>query len=1055
MFIMFSLRAQENQIPLFKQVNLPGTPSVTSEYFFFSADGLMWFSTPQGLTSFDGSDLVVHSSLQQANQFALNRINSMVEDHLYNLYVGTPAGLYYYDRQNRSYRDILAAGASKRFSPHPGIAALYVDRGGCIYAGTASEGMLVYDPASTTLAHYNMDPAKPDNWQNRTLNTVCSFASHATDSNKLWIGSYHGIFLFDKLSKTWAKNFRIVTAISHKYSPFSADPERIDVQRMDVADDTTIWFNSWAGGFALYNTRSGQVTIPFGRDGLYRSKGVYYGYIIPKFVRLLPGKYLLGIYNGRTAVYDTRTGKAVYFSVADNTYTEEQTKFVDRDRQGNTWVLQRGLLYMSLPEAVRLQKVEVPNLTPVPFSRPDLRGIWFDSTSGMFYAAFLHSTGIHVYDTRFELQKVIPTSLVNNYYNYASSIDKQIVRDGSGRFWTTGWKMHVLLPARKRFALVEKVLPALSWLGAEDRFMGLAATGRGDVLVKGNDGTVYHINHLSLFTDTLHARATGTAGADIQLAGSWYDRNRDLVYLTGGKGMEQAALAGHSRRTVPLRSLLGDPALHHMHGKATLDAAGRIWCMIPEWGIRIVDPGSLDCVDSLAYGSRGLVRGGYTAITAGPGSYMLLRSQNGIVVYDYKKQQSFLFDHSNGLSSPDNKSLLYSYGHMFIGENNLFEHFKLADLDNYTAVVAPYLNKLMADTAAVLVRTGRQQPASIKLRYDQNTLSFQFSATEFFFPERIGYAYRLAGVDNGWQYTNSFNRKISYTQLKPGDYVFRLMAQREGGSWQGTPVAYTIRIVPAFWQTGLFKLLMALVTGSLVYLLYRRRIAQIRKQHARQTAHEKALLELEARALRAQMNPHFIFNSLNSIKSLINKNQNEQAAVYLTTFSKLIRTLFQHSDQREISLYEELETCRLYTQLEKMRFGEKVDFVFDIEEGIDLKDIKVPALVLQPFVENAIWHGLIPRERGGKLLVMVSRNNGTVECRIDDNGVGREVSAKYKTGLAARESKGIALTRSRLQLDKLLNNREDTLTIIDKRDGDNHPAGTTVIIRFSHPTHSL
>jgi sensor histidine kinase YesM len=188
------------------------------------------------------------------------------------------------------------------------------------------------------------------------------------------------------------------------------------------------------------------------------------------------------------------------------------------------------------------------------------------------------------------------------------------------------------------------------------------------------------------------------------------------------------------------------------------------------------------------------------------------------------------------------------------------------------------------------------------------------------------------------------------------------------------------------------------------------------------------LAEMEAQALRAQMNPHFIFNSLNSIKSLINKNENDTAAGYLTTFSKLIRTLFQNSDKREVSLYEELETCKLYTQLEKMRFGNKVEFVFYIDESLDLKDIKVPALIIQPFIENAIWHGLVPKETGGKIIISVKENSQAVECIIDDNGIGRELSNQYKAQYeATHQSKGIGLTQSRLELDKLLNEREDSI----------------------------
>lgn len=209
------------------------------------------------------------------------------------------------------------------------------------------------------------------------------------------------------------------------------------------------------------------------------------------------------------------------------------------------------------------------------------------------------------------------------------------------------------------------------------------------------------------------------------------------------------------------------------------------------------------------------------------------------------------------------------------------------------------------------------------------------------------------------------------------------------------------------------------------------------------------LIESEAQALRAQMNPHFIFNSMNSIKSLINKNENEKAAEYLTTFSKLIRTLFNNSDKREVSLHEELETCKLYTKIEKMRFGNKVSFIFDIDEAMDLKDFKVPALILQPFIENAIWHGLMPNETGGVVTITVKRTEDAIQCIIDDNGIGREQSKNFKPQYeATHQSKAIGLTQSRLELDKLLNEREDAIFIIDKEDETGKPDGTKVVITF-------
>jgi sensor histidine kinase YesM len=210
------------------------------------------------------------------------------------------------------------------------------------------------------------------------------------------------------------------------------------------------------------------------------------------------------------------------------------------------------------------------------------------------------------------------------------------------------------------------------------------------------------------------------------------------------------------------------------------------------------------------------------------------------------------------------------------------------------------------------------------------------------------------------------------------------------------------------------------------------------------------LLESEARALRAQMNPHFIFNCLNSIKALINKNENDKAVNYLIVFSRLILSLFHNSDKREVGLYEELETCKLYTQLEKMRFGDKVDFVFDIDGSIDEGNFKVPALIIQPFIENAIWHGLVPKESGGKILISAKENKGIIHCTIDDDGIGRKLSQQYKNHYESTyQSKGIGLTRSRLELDKMLNDRDNMIDISDKIDLNGKPAGTRIILTFN------
>ncbi|CAN5511971.1 histidine kinase [soil metagenome] len=216
-------------------------------------------------------------------------------------------------------------------------------------------------------------------------------------------------------------------------------------------------------------------------------------------------------------------------------------------------------------------------------------------------------------------------------------------------------------------------------------------------------------------------------------------------------------------------------------------------------------------------------------------------------------------------------------------------------------------------------------------------------------------------------------------------------------------------------------------------------------------ANEKEMLELEAKALCAQMNPHFIFNCMNSIKSLIQQHDEDKAVGYLTTFSKLLRTILQNCDKREITLYDEIETCRLYTQLESMRFGNKLSYSFTVDETIDIKSIMVPALILQPFIENAIWHGIMPKEDGGILQVTILRNNDTINCIVEDDGIGREASLQNKPndGSSMHQSRGVPLTQSRLELSNTLNKRNATVEIIDKTNSEGEAEGTRVILVFN------
>jgi hypothetical protein len=342
----------------------------------------------------------------------------------------------------------------------------------------------------------------------------------------------------------------------------------------------------------------------------------------------------------------------------------------------------------------------------------------------------------------------------------------------------------------------------------------------------------------------------------------------------------------------------------------------------------------------------------------------------------------------------------------------------------------------------------------LTLGFNENSIKIYITSNSFSGNKKMRYAWKLKGDVNNWVEMPAFNNDTSniveLPDIKPGNYVFSVRMKPENGDWSKNEAQMEIIIMPPYWATAWFWAIVVSSFLLIFFIITKLRINAIKKRERLKTRYEKELLELEAKALRAQMNPHFIFNCMNSIKALMQQNDMDRGIGYLTTFSKLLRTIFQNSDKREVTLYDEIETCKLYTQLESMRFGKKFNYHFNIDETIDLKSIMVPALIIQPFIENAIWHGIMPKEDDGSLTVSISRNEDKIACIIDDNGIGREMSKQYKFKgeQSTHQSKGVHLTQSRLDLDNSLNQRNAALEIIDKKDDEGKSLGTKIILTF-------
>jgi two-component sensor histidine kinase len=440
---------------------------------------------------------------------------------------------------------------------------------------------------------------------------------------------------------------------------------------------------------------------------------------------------------------------------------------------------------------------------------------------------------------------------------------------------------------------------------------------------------------------------------------------------------------------------------------------------------------------------------------SGPPGYMLFFTPRGGNLYSSADSSFVNFDIDNGLLSDAPIYMSYANQQFFFTSPRTghTQHANLTSLLSLQKNITPYLDNIKVLGKNYSTDTLPEFLNTLKLSHNSNGIELSFSCNEFEFPEKVQYAYHLDAVETQWNYTNYQNRKVTYADLEPGSYTFHLKARMRGGKWTELKNLLHIIITPAWWQTDLFKILTAVVLLALAWLLILWRIKRVRQEEHERSSHEKELLELEAKALRAQMNPHFIFNCINSIKSLIQEDEDMKAINYLTTFSKLIRTIFQNSDKKEISLYDEIETCKFYLQLEAMRFDAAFRYTINTDPEIDLKSVNIPALIIQPFIENAIWHGIVPGGAGGNICLDIERNNGYVEIIVEDDGIGREVSHQNKsnTGLT-HDSKGVSLTQSRLELDNRLKQRNAKIEIIDKKDEMGNALGTKVIIKIQEET---
>lgn len=447
------------------------------------------------------------------------------------------------------------------------------------------------------------------------------------------------------------------------------------------------------------------------------------------------------------------------------------------------------------------------------------------------------------------------------------------------------------------------------------------------------------------------------------------------------------------------------------------------------------------------------------------GRLWISTNNNGIIRYTPGKKSWRVYKQAEGLQSSEfnfwsfvkTRKRLFGFG----GVNGV-NFFYPSDIEDLQIKARPAITDILInDVLATDLICAETQVRNISLikklvrPYSQNTLSFRFAALEYSDPSANQFSYQLKNVDDTLVNigTENFAR---YANLSPGNYTFEVHATNSDGVWSDQVARLKITIRPPWWQTWWARTLFGLIIVGIIYGIYRDQIARIKRREAfrrkeaeykqKEAENNQLIAETETAVLRLQMNPHFIFNSMNSISSYILQKDIDTANDYLSRFAKLMRMILKFAEKPFITVGEEIDLLEQYLQTEAMRLEKKFTYHFEVAPDLDPDEVILPTMILQPFVENAIWHGLSPKEGEGRIDIRFWLEINHLYCSIEDNGIGRVAAAKKSP--KAHDSKALSLTERRLKLLENANGSAGSFEIIDLYDAEAAAMGTRVLLRL-------
>lgn len=422
-----------------------------------------------------------------------------------------------------------------------------------------------------------------------------------------------------------------------------------------------------------------------------------------------------------------------------------------------------------------------------------------------------------------------------------------------------------------------------------------------------------------------------------------------------------------------------------------------------------------------------------------------ISTDKGLQEYDYFKKKIRTLTKTDGLASYSINSISILDSIVFLTTNKDFISFNKNKAFKEKQVPKLYFTNLEVQNKNVEI------PAKLVLKQDESNFKIQFNSNGFQSKQNVIYEYYLDGFSNTWTTIQTGINFVNFNTLPFGNFIFKVRGRNKYENNYSEEITLPIEVQKPYYKSLFFIIFVISVLFLLLYIYFKKQNLRLRKEQ--EVALEKAQISQELvfsqlENLRSQMNPHFIFNALNSIQDFIILNEKKLARQYLVKFSKLIRIYLEHSQKQEITLAEEIKALNIYLELEKDRFNDDFEFTITIEKDIKTEAILLPSLFLQPYVENALKHGLLHKKDNKKLKINFSEENDTLFCTIEDNGVGRKIAAEInKKKTNKHVSFATSANQKRVHLLNMANNSNLEIFVIDLED-NKQALGTKVLIKI-------